>query len=1043
MSPIPPPPVDGGGGGGTPDPNSVGPTELQNNAVTNPKLAPDAVDASKVLDHSLGYDDLDVQIQTDIDAAAASADAATVLAQDHIADTTDAHDASAISNVPAGSVAATDVQGAITELDSEKASTGSVTTVQSNLTTHIADATDAHDGTAITNTPAGTVAATTVQAAINELDSEKATTGSVTAVQSNLTTHVANPTGAHAGTAVSNTPAGNIAATTVQAAINELDSEKLPSSSVGAPGGAASLDGGGKVPASQLPSSVMELQGEWNATTNSPALADGVGNAGDVYRVSVAGTQNLGSGNQTFAVNDTVWYAADNIWHRSDNSDAVTSVNGFFGAVALGGVDIPVPPSGNLGTSNVRDQIVELDSEKTNQTDFQAHLDDTTDAHDASAISSVATGDVAATDVQSAIAELASEKATTGSVTTVQSNLTAHIADATDAHDGTAITNTPAGNVAATTVQAAINELDTEKATTGSVTTVQSNLTTHINNATDAHDASAISILDTANDFTAVDVEGALAELQSDAEADEAALAAHIADATDAHAGTAITNVPAGTVAATTVQAAINELDTEKATTGSVTTVQSNLDAHINDTTDAHAGTAITNVPAGTVAAVTVQAAINELDTEKATTGSVTAVQSNLTTHINNATDAHDASAISFVAGGTIAATDAQTAIAEVATDAASALTAHTGSATAHAAANLTNAPAGNVAATTVQGAINELDTEKVSIAGSDTITGKKTISNALRQAVQTFNTANTISITAGEIVNWTGTTGTLNLPPAVAGDRLDVRHTGASGVLTLDLDGADTANGGTVNPAINVGDRAELVALANNTWAINYGWRLIGTSTVLAGTTYTPPAGVRALEVTVVGGGGSGGSCAATAAGTASAGAGGGSGGASKTFLTGAALKTSYTVAIGAGGTPAAAGNNAGGNGGATTFDSPSVCSASGGGGGAGSAAVTPPALVSQGGGSGVGSLGNMINLNGTIGKSGTAISVGSQLGGDGSYAPLIGASGGRGSNSGAGIAAQGNTGSGGGGGAAGGGTAAQQGGTGGSGLIIVREYA
>jgi len=51
---------------------------------------------------------------------------------------------------------------------------------------------------------------------------------------------------------------------------------------------------------------------------------------------------------------------------------------------------------------------------------------------------------------------------------------------------------------------------------------------THIADTEDAHDASAISILDTANDFTATDVEGALAELQSDAEA-------HLADTTDVH----------------------------------------------------------------------------------------------------------------------------------------------------------------------------------------------------------------------------------------------------------------------------------------------------------------------------------------------------------------------------------------------------------------------------------------------------------------------------------------------------------------------------
>jgi hypothetical protein len=45
--------------------------------------------------------------------------------------------------------------------------------------------------------------------------------------------------------------------------------------------------------------------------------------------------------------------------------------------------------------------------------------------------------------------------------------------------------------------------------------------------------------------------------------------------------------------------------------------VQTNLDDHINDTADAHAASAITNTPAGLVAATTVQAAINELDSEK------------------------------------------------------------------------------------------------------------------------------------------------------------------------------------------------------------------------------------------------------------------------------------------------------------------------------------------------------------------------------------------------------------------------------------------
>lgn len=57
-----------------------------------------------------------------------------------------------------------------------------------------------------------------------------------------------------------------------------------------------------------------------------------------------------------------------------------------------------------------------------------------------------------------------------GSASTVAGNLSAHISDTTDAHAASAITNTPAGNISATTVQNAINELDTEKAPLASPT---------------------------------------------------------------------------------------------------------------------------------------------------------------------------------------------------------------------------------------------------------------------------------------------------------------------------------------------------------------------------------------------------------------------------------------------------------------------------------------------------------------------------------------------------------------------------------------------
>lgn len=82
--------------------------------------------------------------------------------------------------------------------------------------TPVAPATTVHPANVIANTPAGTIAATTVQNAINELDTD-------------IQGHIADVSAAHTASAIANIPAGSIAATDVQAAINELDTEKLAS----------------------------------------------------------------------------------------------------------------------------------------------------------------------------------------------------------------------------------------------------------------------------------------------------------------------------------------------------------------------------------------------------------------------------------------------------------------------------------------------------------------------------------------------------------------------------------------------------------------------------------------------------------------------------------------------------------------------------------------------------------------------------------------------------------------------------------------------
>jgi hypothetical protein len=80
-------------------------------------------------------------------------------------------------------------------------------------------------------------------------------------------------------------------------------------------------------------------QGTWNASTNTPALASGVGTRGYYYIVNVAGSTNL-DGITDWNVGD--WAIFDGTaWQQVDNTDSVTSVNGQTGAVSLTTDNIP------------------------------------------------------------------------------------------------------------------------------------------------------------------------------------------------------------------------------------------------------------------------------------------------------------------------------------------------------------------------------------------------------------------------------------------------------------------------------------------------------------------------------------------------------------------------------------------------------------------------------------------------------------------------------------------------------------------------------
>lgn len=269
---------------------------------------------------------------------------------------------------------------------------------------------------------------------------------------------------------------------------------------------------------------------------------------------------------------------------------------------------------------------------------------------------------------------------------------------------------TPAGNLSADDVQEAIEELDTEKASTASVTTVASDLAAHLADTSDAHDASAISILDAANDFTATDVEGALAELQSDAEADASALSDHIADTSAAHAASAV-SVSSTTLSGTgtDVQAVFEEIDNllddhsarhenggaDEISIAGLDGTPTELANHLADASDAHDASAVSVVPFGSIAATDVQAALEEVFAEASGGASAltdltdvtgtpdtgeapvwdgdsfeltnVATQAELDAHLNDGADAHDASAISVLdTAAQFGGTDVEAVLAEI-----------------------------------------------------------------------------------------------------------------------------------------------------------------------------------------------------------------------------------------------------------------------------------------------------------------------------------------------------------------------------------------
>jgi len=271
---------------------------------------------------------------------------------------------------------------------------------------------------------------------------------------------------------------------------------------------------------------------------------------------------------------------------------------------------------------------------------------------------------------------------------------------------------------------------------------------------------------------------------------------------------------------------------------------------------------------------------------------------------------------------------------------------------------------------------------------------------NNVLQAILTQNSSATAPATATANMIWYDTTN----------KQLKKRNEAGSAWITL----------GTINEALGTFTSSGMPPIANAQYFTAFG-------------TWTKPAGLKAVLVTVVGGGGGGGFSGNTT--LLTGGGGGGGGGASIKYILAASLGATETVTIGAGGA-------ASGAGGTSSFGT--HASATGGQPGGSSTLNSSSTNHNGGGAGGLGSSGNL-NIRGGGGEFGFCMSTTGATGGfGGSGGCSILGGGGQGVfsiNTEVNGIAGGAFGGGGSGAASRTGTGAKSGGTGGAGVVIVQE--
>lgn len=598
-----------------------------------------------------------------------------------------------VSYVPSGDLSAVNVQAALDELEAEKvgANTANVAFGYAKLDAGgkvpAANLPAVASGVSSVNARTGVVTLSAADVGLSNVNNTSDLNKPIsTATQTALNAKA--PSAASTAEGTSFTPTSVLTAADVQHALEQVETVAVMVSTANVANGYAKLDSGGLVPTANLPVSSRQT---FVVASQAAMLALSTAAVGDTaVRTDIS---------QTFILQTADASVLAHWVEMLTPASPVTSVAGRTGAITLTSTDVGL---GNVNNTS------DLNKPVSTATQTELNLKAPSSAATAAGTSFTPTGTIAATDVQTAIAEVASEtvQLSSANVAFGYAKLDAGglIPTAQIPASGVSSVNTRSGAVTLSAADVGLaNANNTSDANKPISTATQDALNLKVSMTSST--GQALIPTGTTGQRDAVPTLGGI-RYNIPMQQWEGYSAVGWQNIGSRVLAADVLVTPHGSISSTDVQYALQELDTEKApasagtavgtssttfdtiTATNVQAAMEQLNAKIGSGGGSATAATTSFTPAGNISATNVQAGMQELDTEKAPASAATA----------NGT--------SFTPAGGIGATSVQTAIQELDTEKAPA--------SAGTATGTSFTPVGSIAATNVQTALQEVDSEKV-----------------------------------------------------------------------------------------------------------------------------------------------------------------------------------------------------------------------------------------------------------------------------------------------------------------------------------------